>query len=140
MSTVPVLDARVLGRLGDDLGDPVLLCTFVDRYADLLQTRIARVEHALAAHDLEDWHDAALSLRTSSTMAGAAALAELVSELQQTVEENPLADVVWLCNDKLSAAILDLKVLAEETNARLRAFVASVTERTSRGQSPWSPA
>ncbi|GAB3812681.1 hypothetical protein GCM10028820_06140 [Tessaracoccus terricola] len=112
----------------------------MDRYADLLQTRIARVEHALAAHDLEDWHDAALSLRTSSTMAGAAALAELVSELQQTVEENPLADVVWLCNDKLSAAILDLKVLAEETNARLRAFVASVTERTSRGQSPWSPA
>lgn len=139
MTTVPVLDARVLGRLGQDLGDPALLCTFVDRYANLLESRILRVERALAAHDLEDWHDAALSLRTSSAMAGAAALAELVAELQRTVEENPLADVEWLCNDRLAAAILDLKLLAEETNARLRAFVAGVAARTSQGQSPWSP-
>lgn len=140
MSTVPVLDARVLGRLGDDLGDPVLLCTFVDRYADLLGMRIARVEKALAAHDIDDWNDATLSLRTSSTMAGAVALAELVGELQRTVEEHPLADVAWLCNDRLASAILDLKVLADETNARLRSFVAAVAERTSRGQAPWSPA
>lgn len=140
MSSVPVLDARVLGRLGDDLGDPALLCTFVDRYADMLGVRIARVEHALAVHDLEDWHDAALSLRTSSAMAGAVALAELVTELQETVEENPLADVAWLCNDRLASSILDLKLLADETCARLRAFVAGVNERTSQGQSPWSPA
>lgn len=140
MNAAPVLDARALGRLGDDLGDPVLLCIFVDRYAELLEARIARVERALATHDLDAWHDAALSLRTSSSMAGAAALADLVSELQDTVEGNPFPDVVWLCSDRLSSAILDLKLLAEETSTRLRAFVEGVTERTSLGQSPWSPA
>ena len=83
MSTAPVLDDDALHRLGEQLGDSAVLCGFLRRYLALLDQRIARLEHALEAADQEDWMDAALSLKTSSTMAGALALAEQSADLQQ---------------------------------------------------------
>lgn len=139
MTCVPVLDARVLGRLGEELGDPALLCMFLKRYADLLQARIERLQRALDAHDLADWHDAALSLRTSSTMTGAVALAQLVAELESTIEPPTLPQqVVWFCQDRIAALMAELHRLAEETGVRLRAFV-ELYDDAKAGQRPWSP-
>lgn len=83
MSRAPVLDDAALHRLGEQLGDSDVLCRFLRRYLALLDQRIARLEHALTAPDQDDWMDAVLSLKSSSVMAGAQALAEQAAVLQQ---------------------------------------------------------
>lgn len=83
MSTTQVLDDAALHRLGEQLGDSDILCGFLRRYLALLDARIARLERALRAEDQDDWMDAVLSLKTSSSLVGAQALAERAAELQQ---------------------------------------------------------
>lgn len=82
MSTPPVLDDDALQRLGEQLGDSDALCGFLRRYLALLDQRIARLDRALKSADQSDWMDAVLSLKTSSAMAGALALADQAAELQ----------------------------------------------------------
>ena len=83
MSTAPVLDDDALHRLAEQLDDRDALHGFLRRYLGLLDQRIARLEHALHAGDREEWKDAVLSLRASSAMAGAQALAERAAAVEQ---------------------------------------------------------
>jgi HPt (histidine-containing phosphotransfer) domain-containing protein len=89
MSTTPILDDDALRRLGDQLGDPGILCRFLRRYLSLLEGRLDRVERARSGGDPEEWQDAVLSLRSSSAMAGARALAEEAGELARSASPRP---------------------------------------------------
>lgn len=79
----PVLDIDALRVLGEELGDADVLCSFLRRYLSMLERRIERLEQALSIADRDGWMDAALSLKTSSAMAGAHALSEQVASLQE---------------------------------------------------------
>lgn len=127
MTTAPVLDTGALGRLGEELGDQVIMCAFVRRYAEMLDRRVDRVQTALTVHDREAWHDAALSLKTSSTMAGAAALSELMTELLEDERASKTSEVPWFGPGRLAAVIEELHQLAAETEAELRRFMACKT-------------
>lgn len=122
MTIAPVLDTRELAQLGEELGDRDALCTFLDRYATMLDQRVDRLERALDARDVDDWEDAALSLRTSSQMAGAMALSRLVAEVQAWLKsvtpENP-----WPGESALHCVVMCLRLLAAETARQLRVFV-----------------
>ena len=125
MPTAPVLDDGVLRRLGEQLGDADILCRFLDRYLALLDQRLARLEHALSAADQAGWADAVLSLKTSSEMAGAQALAEQAADLQQeTVEDATEAPGGVLC--RRADLMACLRGLAAETARQLRAFLERV--------------
>lgn len=83
MTHPPVLDTDVLRRLSEQLGDDDVLRCFLRRYLSLLDRRITRLERALCEEDAAGWTDALLSLRTSSELAGARALAEQASALEE---------------------------------------------------------
>lgn len=83
MPRATVLDDDALHRLGEQLGDSDVLCRFLRHFLALLDQRIARLGHAMAAPDQDAWMDAVLSLKSSSAMAGAQALAEQAAVLQQ---------------------------------------------------------
>ncbi|ATG50912.1 hypothetical protein CFK38_04740 [Brachybacterium vulturis] len=83
MPTAPVLDHDALRGLGEQLESSEILCGFLRRYLALLDQRLGRLERSLACADQEGWMDAVLSLKTSSTMAGAQALAQEADDLQR---------------------------------------------------------
>ena len=120
MTIAPVLDATELAELGEQLGDLDALHRFVDRYATMLDQRVERLDHALDAQDLDDWQDAALSLRTSSAMAGATALSQLVREAESYLVANP----PWPRRDVQQDFMTGLRQLAAATERELRSFLA----------------
>jgi HPt (histidine-containing phosphotransfer) domain-containing protein len=138
MSTTHVLDDDALHRLGEQLGDPDVLCGFLRRYLSLLDARIARLEQALAAADQADWMDAVLSLKTSSAMAGARALAEQAAELEQQSAACPS----WRAPveragtgsglTRRAERIACLRRLAAETARQLRLFLQQLSGTCSR--------
>lgn len=123
MTTAPVIDTVALDRLAEELGDADMLCGFIRRYHAMLGQRIDRLQHALATRDHEDWMDAILSLKTSSALAGAAALARLAAELQEDFASRPPAPVHWPCRDRLAEIMECVRRLARETARQLQAFV-----------------
>ncbi|ASK65515.1 hypothetical protein CFK39_06350 [Brachybacterium avium] len=142
MPTAPVLDDDVLHRLGEQLGSSDALCGFLRRYLALLEQRIARLERALDCADQDDWKDAVLSLKTSSVMAGAQALAEQAADLEQesagcpswlapagAVEGQALAPAPGKRDPALTRRaerMACLRRLAAETARQLRAFLRRV--------------
>ncbi|NLE96738.1 MAG: Hpt domain-containing protein [Propionibacterium sp.] len=120
MTIAPVLDATELAELGEQLGDLDALHRFVDRYATMLDQRVERLDHALDAQDLDDWQDAALSLRTSSAMAGATALSQLIREAESYLVANPH----WPRPDVQKEFMTGLRQLAAATERELRSFLA----------------
>ncbi|MCY1157494.1 MAG: Hpt protein, partial [Citricoccus sp.] len=70
-----------------------------------------------------DWMDAVLSLKTSSAMAGAAALSQLAAELQDYLAKRPPAPVRWPMADCLESLMARLRHLARETAHQLRLFL-----------------
>ena len=126
MTTAPVLDTDALGRLGEQLGDPDVLRGFVRRYATLLDQRVERLHRALTTQDHDDWMDAVLSLKTSSAMAGAAALSQLAAELQDYLAKRPPNPIRWPNPDCLETVMEKLRRLARETALQLRLFLSSL--------------
>lgn len=110
MPTPLILDEDALRRLGEQLGDPGILCRFLRRYLDLLERRLDRVERSLCVGDAEAWQDAVLSLGSSSAMAGARALAEEAGELARGALPRP---------ERLER----LRLLAAESARQLRRHV-----------------
>lgn len=130
MTTAPVLDTDALRRLGDELGDKDILCGFLRRYVTMLDQRIDRLEHALAAQDHAAWMDAVLSLKTSSSLAGARALAEQAADLQAHAgDPSPAAETRWSAAGCLAEGMAILRALAAETTRQVRLFLrrAAVT-------------
>jgi HPt (histidine-containing phosphotransfer) domain-containing protein len=127
MTTAPVIDTDALGRLEEQLGDPEVLCGFIRRYEKMLDQRVERLHHALNAQDHDDWMDAVLSLKTSSAMAGAAALSQLAAELQDYLAKRPPNPVRWPMADCLESVMAKLRQLARETAQQLRSFLDRLT-------------
>jgi HPt (histidine-containing phosphotransfer) domain-containing protein len=123
MTTAPVIDTDALGRLGEQLGDPDVLCGFIRRYEKMLDQRVERLHHALNTQDHDDWMDAVLSLKTSSAMAGATALSQLAAELQDHLAKRPPEPVRWPVTDCLESVMAKLRHLARETARQLRLFL-----------------
>lgn len=123
MTTPPVIDTDALGRLREQLGDPEIMRGFLRRYESMLEQRLERLQHALDAQDHDDWMDAVLSLKTSSAMAGATALAHLSAELQDCLTKRPPEAVRWPMADGLEAVMAALRHLARETAQQLRSFL-----------------
>lgn len=121
MTTAPVLDTHVLSRLGQELGDIDTLCGFLRRYVAMLDQRIDRLERALSAQDREGWMDAVLSLKTSSALAGAEALAAEAAVLQEEAQApTSVTCAAITCRD---GAMELLRCLAQETACQLRIFL-----------------
>lgn len=81
MTTQPVcpndtLSTKTLGKLGSELGADSVN-TFITNFESMWPTRVSRLISALATRDVHAGEDAALSLRTAATMAGAKELAQL---------------------------------------------------------------
>ena len=125
MTAPPVLDTRALDRLGEQLGDADALCGFLRRYLAMLDERIARLERALRTEDHEGWMDAVLSLKTSSALAGAQALALEAAALQEGSRgHSSVTCTAITCGVEALSA---LRRLAAETSRQLRAFVQQLT-------------
>lgn len=127
MTTAPVLDTDALGRLGEHLGDTQMLCGFIRRYESLLDRRVDRLQRALDTQDQDDWMDAVLSLKSSSAMAGATALFQLVSELQDYVAQRPPAPLRWPVDECRRTVITRLRHAARETARQLELFLEQIT-------------
>lgn len=124
MTTAPVLDTDALRRLGEQLDDADMLCGFLRRYVAMLDQRIDRLERALAVQDHEDWMDAVLSLKTSSALAGARALAALAACLQEDFERRQATSSAhWPAVRHLDENMKALRGLAAETARQLRIFL-----------------
>lgn len=124
MTTAPVLDTDALRRLGEELGDADMLCGFIRRYVAMLDERIERLERALAAQDHEDWMDAVLSLKTSSALAGAQALADLTSGLQEDAEHRASASWKrWSAAGCRAEGMKALRGLAAESASQLLIYL-----------------
>lgn len=125
MTTPPVLDTEALSRLGEELGDTDALCGFLHRYIAMLDQRVDRLERALSAQDYEGWMDAVLSLKTSSALAGAEALALEAAALQEGSRgRTSVTCTAITCGVEALAA---LRRLAAETSRQLRVFVQQLT-------------
>ena len=70
-TSAPVLDAEALARLSDSVEDADAAARFVERYVELLPARIARLSDALRLGDVAAALDASLSLKVTSSTAGA---------------------------------------------------------------------
>ncbi|MFE4542300.1 hypothetical protein [Arthrobacter sp. NPDC056727] len=83
--SVPVYDALQLMELADEAGEAAAK-RFLNEYSQLLPHRQARILQELANGDAEAATDAIISLRITSTMAGAARLSSYCRHLQDQVE------------------------------------------------------
>ncbi|MFQ6484497.1 hypothetical protein [Brachybacterium epidermidis] len=122
MATTPVLNTEALAGLGEQLGDDGILHSFLHRYLAMLGRRIDRLESALRAADHAASMDAVLSLKTSSALAGAQALAELSAALQEEYEQG-LPALSTAAAGPWAQRIRVLRETAEETACQLRSLL-----------------
>jgi HPt (histidine-containing phosphotransfer) domain-containing protein len=132
MSAAPVLDTEALARLEEQLGDADVLCRFLRRYVDMLDQRLERLDHALRAEDRAAWMDAALSLKASSSMACAQALAEHTAALQDDIAPCPAATAPEpSALHRRRQEMAWLRELAGETAGQLQGFLRQVSRPAS---------
>ena len=87
IASFPLVCAETLHSLEESLyGEQSLCRNFVCRYIDMWPGRFERIQNAVTAGQLEEAMDAALSLRSSSMMVGAARLGELTTDLIRLIE------------------------------------------------------
>ena len=125
MNDASLLDTAALRRLSEQLGDDAVLCRFLQRYRSLLARRIARLEDALQEQDAAGWDDALLSLRTSSELAGARALAERASSLEEQPAPCPSAPPC-ASGDRRALRLARLREEARTTCAQLEDYLRQV--------------
>lgn len=85
-----VFDPSALRRLEADTESRSFVHHLVETYQRMLTPRVERLMDALIASDAEEALDAALSLRVSSIMTGAAELAELASAVVDDLKNGDL--------------------------------------------------
>lgn len=110
-------------RLCQHLGDPAIACRFINRYTALLDERIDRLDRALVAQDPDAWMDCLLSLKTSSVMAGATAMAALAGELLDELGRRTNACFCEPCQARVADIMASLRRLAAQTVQQLSLFV-----------------
>lgn len=125
-STAPVIDEHVLARLEEELEDRHILGEFLRRYLKLLDHRVDRLDHAITARDPEACMDALLSLKTSSAMAGAIALAQAAASVQDQLTVPPPGQEDWPEPQERAQIIADLHSVAEATRNHLVHFLSGL--------------
>lgn len=114
ITKLPLVCGAALQSLEADLdGESVLCRVFVGRYVEMWPQRCSRIQAAVAAGDWESAMDAALSLRSSSVMVGAARLGQLASNLVQLLKDD--------CHDDSTRNLRDLRRCGNQTMAELTA-------------------
>lgn len=89
-TTLPLVCTETLSSLADSLdGGTASTRSFVCRFIEMWPGRFQRIHEAVAAKHADDAMDAALSLRSSSIMVGAAQLGELASDLVRMLGSGP---------------------------------------------------
>ena len=81
-SALPLVDPTALRVLAEDVG-PESAASFARDFVRIWPRRRDNLSTSLGRNDYDAAHDAALSLRTSSTMVGAARLAGLACDLER---------------------------------------------------------
>jgi histidine phosphotransfer protein HptB len=92
----PVLDPAWLRQLADELKGREAAIRFALDYLDLLPGRGARILQALSGRNLAAALDAVLSLKVTSSMAGAVALEQLCRALELSLRNGRLEDTAAL--------------------------------------------
>lgn len=82
---LPVLDFQCIRDLGEDLSSPVAAREFLATYLELLPSRLAAVMSTVSVQDSNAAMDRVISLKVSSSMAGALRLSALSAELELMV-------------------------------------------------------
>jgi hypothetical protein len=119
--TLPLIDPAVLGRLAAEIGEPAA-ARFARGVVRLWPQRRARLAATLALGDAAAAVDAALSLRTAASMAGAVRLADaadrIVGRLRAdgTRAARPLLPQALACGD-VTAVVLARGLPAEPAAA-----------------------
>lgn len=104
--------AQTLGKLCSEVG-PESVNEFIAQFSSLWPTRIARLNKALASKDAAAGEDAALSLKSAATMAGAHILATLAIQLHAAFRDGDDALQGELIGRITRAGTSILAVLAE---------------------------
>lgn len=108
--TLPLVDSAALDALAEDVG-PASAAAFARDFAAMWPRRRARLVRALGRGDRDAALEAALSLRTSSVMVGAARLAGLAERVEGLVRTNDgavapeLLAAIGLCGDLTVSAL-----------------------------------
>ncbi len=113
-----VFDPSTLHRLVDDTEGRVFALELVSTYRRILDQRVTRLLAAVLASDPDEAMDAALSLKVSSTMTGAAELAELASFIEADLRSGDLPSA--------RAQALLLTAAAARADAAIRRYVERV--------------
>jgi hypothetical protein len=80
-----VFNARTLTGLGEDLESPEVAVQFAVNYLGRLHSRVNRIQWSITCGDYEDALKAAVSLRVTSVVVGAEALAAHATEVEAAV-------------------------------------------------------
>ncbi|POH60661.1 hypothetical protein [Arthrobacter glacialis] len=119
VTALPLVCSATLHSLEESLDGETTLCrNFVCRYVDMWPGRFVRIHEAVTAGHREDALDAALSLRSSSLMVGAARLGELTSDLIRVLEMD--------CNAAAAKKLAALRKCGNQTAGQLTASYVNV--------------
>ncbi|MFC9352809.1 hypothetical protein [Arthrobacter sp. NPDC057013] len=94
----PTLDGQHLRDLAEDCSTAAAE-SFADNYAALLPQRVNRIIRSIGVGHREMAMDAALSLRTASSMAGALRMSRLCSQLEKALVTADLAAAAGVARD-----------------------------------------
>jgi HPt (histidine-containing phosphotransfer) domain-containing protein len=94
----PTLDGQHLRDLAEDCSTAAAEA-FADNYTALLTQRVDRIARSIGAGHREMAMDAALSLRTASSMAGALRMSHLCSQLEKALVAADLAAAAGVARD-----------------------------------------
>ncbi|HEU5160990.1 MAG TPA: Hpt domain-containing protein [Streptosporangiaceae bacterium] len=113
------IDHAVLADLRDDVGERALH-SFIRTYIDLLISRLAHVERAVARHDCADALQDVPDMRTSSAMLGAERLVRLTEALEYFLRRGRIAAAAGM--------LPGVRAEAASVIVALRAVYGDVTE------------
>lgn len=116
---LPLIDLGVLRDLEQQVGDPSVAQSFVRDFIRIWDHRYTRLAQAVEAGDMEARMDAVLSVKASSSMAGAARLAHLAAGFELLIRDGDLT---------VAALLPGIRTCGEET---IKEFLSSYILPTS---------
>ena len=96
---MPLLDLTVLRQLEEELGDCGVARSFVNDFVRIWEDRFRYLVQSVADDNSDAAMDAALSLKTSSTMVGGVRLAQLAGELEEAIRVGDMGYVQSMLDD-----------------------------------------
>ncbi|MBG6179725.1 Hpt domain-containing protein [Arthrobacter sp. CAN_A1] len=91
---VPLVDQDTLRALGDQLENPSAVKTFVADFIQVWDERYLKLADTVERRDRDAALEAVLSVRTTSTMVGAARLANLAANLEELIRLGDMDEAV----------------------------------------------